>query len=242
MFNLIDVVVILIILLSAFIGYKRGFVKTIISLFSFFIAIGVAVMFYKPLAVILTENTTIDDWVRDRIVNSRVNESGEIVYAGDTEDSSTSGETTQITYVPETEEEKQITVKEILEDLPNTLTSAFDISEAKENAKHMLADRLSEQIMKLLSLIIIFALVRVTLIVAGFLLNGIMKLPVFKQVNEILGMSFGAVLGFILIYASFAIITFISTVSDISFVIGAIKASSFASAIFENNLIIKLLS
>ena len=64
---------------------------------------------------------------------------------------------------------------------------------------------------------------------------------VLKQLNELLGMTIGAVIGFLQVYISFAVITFISSICDIAVVIDAIKVSAFASVLFENNLIIKLL-
>ena len=70
MFNLIDVIVILVVAISTFVGYKRGLVKTVVSLFSFAIAMAVALALYKPVAIILTEKTSIDDWVIERIEKS----------------------------------------------------------------------------------------------------------------------------------------------------------------------------
>ena len=69
MYNLMDVILIAVIALAGFIGYKMGFIKAIISFFSFFVAIGLALAFYNPLSVILAENTSIDDWVVEKIVN-----------------------------------------------------------------------------------------------------------------------------------------------------------------------------
>ena len=74
MFNIMDIIVIIIILLSVLLGYKKGFVRTAMNLLSFFVAIGLALMFYKPLAIILTENTGIDDWIIDNLTNKAENE------------------------------------------------------------------------------------------------------------------------------------------------------------------------
>ena len=74
MFNIIDIIVVLVILFSVFLGYKKGFVKTVVSLLSFFVAIGMALFFYKPFAVILTVNTTIDDWIIENIVSKEYEE------------------------------------------------------------------------------------------------------------------------------------------------------------------------
>ncbi len=236
MFNLIDFIVLAIILLSGFIGYKLGFVKSIISLVSFFVAIAIALLFYKPLAVILTEKTSVDEWIVDKVMNTHMTESGEIISM----DADMVKENP--TLVAETKEEEKNVVKGILEELPETVLSSIDISTIKDNAKQELANKLSELIMKLLSLILIFVVIKVTLLIATFIVDGVMKLPVLKQVNEILGLVFGIVLAFAELYIAFAIITLISSIVDISFVVDAIKSSAFASIVFENNLIIKLLS
>lgn len=242
MLNLIDIVVILIIILTAFIGYKRGFIKTVISLSAFFIAIIVSLLLYKPVAVILTEKTSIDEWIKERVMNTRVTTSGDTIVLVTEEKKEEEEEISNEELNVETEEEKQNAVAAILSDLPNTISQSLNISQIKENAKQELANKLSELIMNLLSLIVIFLLVRITLIVAEFLLNSAAELPVIKQINEVLGMTLGGILGLISTYIAFAIITLISSITDISFVVNAIKASLFASVMFENNIIFKLLS
>ena len=54
-------------------------------------------------------------------------------------------------------------------------------------------------------------------------------------------LSIGGILGFVEMYIVFGVFTFISSITDISFIIDAVKASAFASILFENNLIIKFL-
>ena len=228
MFNLIDIIVLAIILISAFVGYKRGFVKTAVGLVAFFVAIGLSLMFYKPLAVILTEKTSIDDWIVENLEHPKKVESGETMQIVEEKDSSEMGE-------------EEATLQSVFEKLPDAIIEKIDIENAKQKATHEVALKVSELIMNLLSLIIIFVVVKFTLFIAELLLSGLMELPVLKQVNEILGMCVGAAIGFIEIYISFAIITFISSITNISFVVDAIKVSAFASSMFENNLIIKLL-
>lgn len=259
MFNLVDIAVIAIILFSVFVGYKKGFIRAAISLVSFFVAIGVALMFYKPLAVILTENTLIDDWIIENI--SAIGEKTEINYEKTDDIQNSENEFDQInnveTAVDNTEnisnnneindtenEEDKISEKNILqllEYLPTSFITSFDIDEIKNSAKEEISYKISEHIMNLMSLIVIYVVVKVTLTIAAVVLNGIMQIPVLKQINEILGMVLGAVLGFIQIYIAFAVITFVSSICDISNVIEMIKISSFARILFENNLIINLL-
>lgn len=238
MFNVMDIIVIVIILLSVYFGYKKGFVKSAINLLSFFVAIALAVTFYKPLAVILTENTTIDDWIIGGIISSSEKDN-----SIDNAKELTSGDDTQL--IKQTteyeEQEKSNLVSDVFSELPAVITQNFNIEEIKNNAKEEIAYQASELIMNLLSLIIIYVIVKITLLVAMIVLNGIMQIPVLKQLNEILGMAFGAIIGFTQVYIAFAVITFISSVCDIAVVIEMIKVSSFASVLFENNVIINLL-
>ena len=55
----IDVIIILVILLCTFIGYKRGLIRVITSLLSFIIALVLAVIIYKPVSNIIINNTNI---------------------------------------------------------------------------------------------------------------------------------------------------------------------------------------
>lgn len=242
MFNIIDIIVILIILISVYFGYKKGFIKTVISLLSFFVAIALAVVFYKPIAVILTENTMIDDWIIENIISNDENE--HMIEETNTSPDFAKNKDIEVIEDTTTIENGNISSESIfnmLENLPATFINNFDFEEVKEGTKREIAYKISELIMNLLSLILIYVVVKVTLFFATFILDGIMHLPILKQVNEVLGMAIGAVIGFIQIYISFAVITFISTISDISIVITTIKMSSFASILFENNLIINLL-
>ena len=67
---LIDLILIGIIALCVLIGYKQGLVKSAIKILSFFIAIVVALVLYKPISNIIITNTTIDDNIKNAIVEN----------------------------------------------------------------------------------------------------------------------------------------------------------------------------
>lgn len=243
MFNVMDVIVIAVLALSVFWGYKKGFVRATVSLLSFFVAIGLALAFYKPLAVILTENTLVDDWIIENITKSIDEKENEAILDENNEQEIQKNEESAQEDIEKASDEilEEKSILSLLENLPATLTENFDLEEMKNSAKEEIAYQISELIMNLLSLIIIYVVVKVTLSVAAVVLNGIMQIPVLKQLNELLGMSLGAVLGFIQMYVAFAVITFLSSICDIAAVIDFIKASAFARVLFENNVIINLL-
>ena len=64
---ILDLVVILIVLLFTFLGYKQGLVKTAIKILAFFIALIVASSLYKPVGNIIIKNTEIDEKIEERI-------------------------------------------------------------------------------------------------------------------------------------------------------------------------------
>lgn len=63
-----DIAVIAIIALCTFIGYKQGLVKSAIKILSFFIAIVVALVLYKPVSGIIIKATPIDDTIRNAMI------------------------------------------------------------------------------------------------------------------------------------------------------------------------------
>ena len=65
---IIDIIIIAIIALSTFIGYKKGLVKTAINALAFLIAIIVALTLYKPVSSIIVNNTQIDDNINNIII------------------------------------------------------------------------------------------------------------------------------------------------------------------------------
>lgn len=64
----LDLILILIIVLFTFIGYKQGLIKSAIKIASFFIAIIVALVLYKPVSTLVINNTTIDDKIENTII------------------------------------------------------------------------------------------------------------------------------------------------------------------------------
>ncbi len=66
---IIDLIIVAIILLFTFLGYKRGLIKVAIKLCTFIIAIIVAFVLYKPISNVVIENTGIDESIETAITN-----------------------------------------------------------------------------------------------------------------------------------------------------------------------------
>lgn len=66
----IDIILIGIVLLSTFLGYKKGLVKLGAKLFAGIIAIILTIIIYKPVSGIIINNTKIDEKIRDTIIQN----------------------------------------------------------------------------------------------------------------------------------------------------------------------------
>ena len=67
---IIDIVLIAIVLLSAFLGYKKGLVKLGAKLFAGLIAIILTIIIYRPVAGIVIKNTNIDEKIKNTIIEN----------------------------------------------------------------------------------------------------------------------------------------------------------------------------
>ena len=65
---IIDLLILGIVVLFTFLGYKQGLVKAAIKILSFFIAIAVTLIIYKPISNIIINNTSLDDNVKNIII------------------------------------------------------------------------------------------------------------------------------------------------------------------------------
>ena len=63
-----DIIILGIIALCTLIGYKQGLVKSAIKILSFFIAIAVALVLYKPVTNLIINNTPMDDNIKNTII------------------------------------------------------------------------------------------------------------------------------------------------------------------------------
>jgi len=74
---LVDLILIAIIALFTFIGYKQGLVKSVIKIMSFFIAIIISFILYIPISNAIIDNTNIDENIKEAMVQKILPENTE---------------------------------------------------------------------------------------------------------------------------------------------------------------------
>lgn len=232
--NLLDLIVIAIIAFATYRGYKNGFIKSIFSVISVFIAIAITFAFYKPVMIWIKENTGFESWTRDylytidfgKTTNNQL-ESGELA-SGD----SSSGEVIAST---------SYEADNYLNSLSQTVKDIINIDELKENAKEVVIQKIVDFVMKLFSMIIVYIIAKLILKVIILVLDTVAKLPVLKQFNELLGLIFGVVLGVLQVDVICAIISLLSALPVAQGLVNMINTSVIAKILYDNNLLLQLL-
>lgn len=70
---IIDIILVAILLLSTFLGYKKGLVKLGAKLFAGIIAIIVTIVAYRPVSGMIINNTSIDEKIEEAIIQNTTN-------------------------------------------------------------------------------------------------------------------------------------------------------------------------
>ncbi|MBR1373708.1 CvpA family protein [bacterium] len=222
MFNIADLIVVLIVAAMAFLGYKRGFVKTAFGMLSFIAALVLAVCFYKVVAAKLTENTGIDEWIYQTI-------------SGETREGET--ESTE----PVSEENANTSWRETFANLPDKIKEELGVEEAKTQARSAVAEKAVGIGMNLISFVGIYVVARIVLIIVCFVLDSVMKIPGLKQMNEILGLAIGVLQGVASVFIVLAIIMSLSSFFNMEWLLAYIKGSLITDLLYENNFVISFL-
>ena len=229
MFNIVDIIGIIIVLICAFIAFKKGFVKTFFGFISTFVAIILAFTLCNTGVMIIKQNTGIDEWIENTLtVSLKIEQKEEI--SGDSNEEPTVSD----------EDNKNI-LENVFENLPENIQSMVGFEEYKENTKKTVVASATEVILKILSWIIIYVLVRLLLLVVCLICNGIMNIAFLKQINNLAGLILGVILGLFRVYIILAVISFLVAVVPLESGVELIKSSMIISLMYENNILISLI-
>ena len=222
----VDIIIVATIALSIFLGYKKGLIGVILKILSFFIALILAFMLYKPVSTYIINNTEIDDKIQisieealsssdiENMANDKIEEGGEELQAQ--------------TNMP------SVITDYIGAQVKNAAESAQD-----EVAK-VVARNVTSTIIHGISLIGIFLVTKVILMFLKIFADAIAKIPLIKQVNKAGGIMYGVLRGFFVVYLALAIISLISPMITKTPLLTEIDNSMLGSAMYNNNLILKM--
>lgn len=209
-----DAIVIIIILLCVFLGYKKGLIKVAVRLLSFVAALAVALILYTPISNHIIENTDIvpnlKNTVQTKIYNKEEKEE-----------------------VPE--QNKSIT--ETMQGYVDSYTEGV-----KENTSSYISEQIAITAVKLGTWVGLFAITKLLMIFIRLFTDAIAEIPIIKQFNKTGGIIYGILEGFALTYILLALLGLTAPMLGENNIHKEINKSHLCKAMYENNLLIKLIT
>ncbi len=110
-----------------------------------------------------------------------------------------------------------------------------------QNAAMGVAESMAVMVINILAFIIILLLSKIMIRVVGNFLGIFTKLPLIKQFNRLGGSVLGGLMGVLALYIISAVLILISPIEPQSRLYHEVENSTFASEIYENNIILNFL-
>lgn len=214
---IIDLIIVGILAVSIFFGYKKGLTKCVIKILSFVIALIVAAILFKPVSNFVIKNTQIDDNIKEAVMN--------IVKDDVQED----GKVKEDTNLPQS--------------MVNYMNESIEkaVAEAKTNVVEIAAENISITAVNVGVAILLFIVIRIALIFVSALSSIITDLPIIKQFDKAGGILYGLLKALIIIFVLLALISFISPMIEQTGIIIAINKSFIGSLLYDHNILLNIL-
>lgn len=212
---IIDIIIIALIALGVFFGYKKGLVGILIGVASLILSIILAFVLQGPVSEYLYSTpvgTSIESKVTEFVNDTLSSENNENV---DSEDN--------------TKKENDFFSK-VIQDATN---SEDTVKEASKN--------ITMFILKGITFIGIFILVRIICYILQMILNVVFDLPILHSVNKFGGMAINLVVTLLKLWILLAAIQLISSVVAIDFITNLINQSYLTKLLYENNILLNIL-
>ena len=210
---IVDIIIILIILGSIFVGMKKGLISCVIDILAVVVAIILAFMLCKPITNIVIANTEFDENIKKTITEN--------IPLSDTDFKV---------------DENSNLPKPVIEYI-NKITT--NVNTSKEDAIETIGNELTKGIITVIVFIAIFIIVRFVLVIIKLVSKLIEKIPGLKQINKLGGGICGFIEGIIIVYAIFAVISMISPILADTNILQSIYNSNLGAMMYNNNAILR---
>ena len=212
----IDIIIVLIIALCIFAGYKKGLMGVLFKIVSFILALIIALILHGPISNFIINNTSIDENLETLVINNIDPDNEVIDENGNLKENTNNSETIQ-------------------EYITNT------IGNVKDGVENAAARSIAITIINIAVLILILLITRIILGVLNIIIDIVAKLPIIKQFNTAGGLIFGAVEGLIIVYVLLAICALIAPLFGDLQLINSINNSTLGKLMYDNNILLKIM-
>lgn len=115
------------------------------------------------------------------------------------------------------------------------------VKDVQNKTKEQLADVISIKAVNIIVAIVLFIIARIAVILLKTVLEGFAELPIIKQFNQIGGIGYGILKGFLLIYILVTLLFFVNAIVGNNKVSAVVEESFITKVLYENNIIVKKL-
>ena len=225
--NWADIAVIAVILCFAIFGVVNGFLLAAFRIASFFISIFLAVKLYPVFSGLLQKTFLYTD-IKASIMG---NLAKQVPGAGG-----------QVKRLAADSVLSSMKLPDFMKDIVrNSIVDKIDPSKLVDTTKVLdaISGALARIVVDVISLILLYILIRLALIFFRFILRGLTKLPLFKQIDKLGGFVLGTLEGLLVVYIICAVIVLFQASPAFRHIYDLISRSLIARFFFENNFIIK---
>lgn len=208
---LLDILIIAILLISIVLGYKKGLINVAFNLCAFIIALIITLVLYRPITNFVIDNTEFDEKIESVIIEKGI--------SNDEKDTTEDG-----------------TLNKYIEEY---VTKSVD--NTKNEIVKSTATIIAEKIIGIVVMIALFIVIRILLIFAKAIINGIANLPIIKQFNELGGLLYGILRGIVIVYGILTIMFIVISMNNNGVLANSIDTSIISKILYENNIILNII-
>lgn len=237
MFNWLTALIIIILALFAFMGYKRGIIKMIVAIASIF-ATAFLVMLFQPKISGILKNTSYynevygqvysysSEKIEDKIDAELINENIKVGY-------DTIEKVLDDIYIPN--EIKGYVIEKIKIDTGDNINSGI------ENIKDIITKKIVDCIMEMLTFVVSFIVILVIVKIAIIFTQVISDLPVIGGVNKLCGLIVGLFEGICAVWIIFMVITVFGSLEIKVELFEMLNSNVILRFLYDSNIFMKII-
>lgn len=216
----ISIVMVLICIVAAVIGYRRGFAKTVVSMLSFWLIIALVSVLNPVITEFVNEHTDLGEKTKEYCSEMMADHL-------ETEELGRNEQVGWIEQLPLPEQIKE----DLLENNNHVIYELLGATGFGDYIVSYLAQMLMRGVLLLISILAAWLIVKIL----GVCINGIARMPVISFFNRIAGFGIGAVKGIIFIWVLLLVLTILSGTEISIHILNQIQQDPYAYKVYCMN-------
>lgn len=223
-----DIALVAVIVICVSASAKRGFIKSSRTILAIILTALLLITMQAP-AMNFLHNSPIGEKIRSTVIENvtKTYEKKELPQDADTTDT-----------------EKSLAICEAMS-LPKFLSHGIEMqikqmSEIKNNVLDLIADTLSNFIIKVLSVVILFLLVRLFVFILLKILDSLFSLPGLRTVNRTMGAMIGIFNALLMVYIICGAVSLFTPVENLETVQNTVSSTYLVKYFYDNNILLSL--